>query len=117
MATKEHTIDAAGRTLGRVASEAAKMLMGKTAADYTPHILSDVRVKIVNASKLYVSDKKRTQKTYARYSGFPGGQQKENYKMLVARKGIGEPLRVAIRRMLPRNSFLTARLRSLEIIE
>jgi len=77
----EYTIDAAGKTLGRVASEAAKALMGKT------------------------------------YSGYPGGQQLESYKMLSSRRGAGEPLRRAVKRMLPRNTFLTDRLKNLLISE
>ena len=58
----EYTIDAAGKTLGRVASEAAKALMGKTMPDYTPNVRSEVKVKIVNAKKLYMRDRKKTQK-------------------------------------------------------
>src|SRR6185369_17584855 len=47
-----HTIDAGGKALGRVAAEAAKALMGKMSPDYTPNILSDVRVTVTNASKM-----------------------------------------------------------------
>jgi large subunit ribosomal protein L13 len=112
---KEHTIDAAGKTLGRVASEAAKALMGKTSADYTPHVRSDVKVKIVNAGKLRMRADKRTTKVYKTYSGYPGGLREETFSALTARKGIDAPLRIAIRRMLPRNTFLTARLKNLII--
>ncbi|MBI2612691.1 50S ribosomal protein L13 [Candidatus Kaiserbacteria bacterium] len=112
---KEYTIDAAGKTLGRVASEAAKALMGKTSADYTPHIRSDVHVKIVNAGKLYMRARKRSTKTYKTYSGYPSGLRTETYTALSTRRGADEPLRRAIRRMLPRNSFLTARMKNVEI--
>ena len=112
-----YTIDASGKTLGRVASEAAKMLMGKTKADYTPHIRSQVRVKIVNVKKLYMREAKKRAKTYQVYSGYPGGQRIETFKELSARRGLAEPLRRAIARMLPRNTFRTARLKSLEITE
>ena len=115
MDTKNHTIDAAGRAFGRVASEAARALMGKIAADYTPHIRSDVRVKIVNASKIAMRDKKRTTKVFKTYSGYPSGQKQESYQSLLERRGTGEPLRRAIRGMLPRNSMLKARLKNLEI--
>lgn len=115
METKEHIIDAAGRTLGRVASEAAKALMGKTSAEYTPHIRSVVRVKIVNAKKLYMRDRKKTQKMYKTYSGYPSGQRLESFRALSQRRGIAEPIRRAVERMLPRNTFRTARMKSLII--
>lgn len=113
---KEILIDAAGKTLGRVASEAAKALMGKTSADYTPHIRSDVHVKIVNAGKIYMRARKRSTKTYQRYSGYPSGRTVETYAALSLRRGADQPLRQAIKRMLPRNTFLTARMKQLEII-
>src|SRR3989344_2834018 len=109
----DYTIDATGKSLGRIASEAAKALMGKTSADYTPHILSKVHVKIVNAGKLSMREKKRTSKTYQTYSGYPSGQRKESFSMLSKRRGSGEPIRRAVRRMLPRNSFLKPRLQNL----
>lgn len=110
-------IDASGRTLGRVASEAAKALMGKVKADYTPHIRSEVRVKIINAKKLFVRDSKRRTKIYQDYSGYPGGQKVQTFRELEQRRGIAEPLRRAIARMLPRNTFRTPRLKNLEITE
>ncbi len=116
MTKKEYTIDAAGMTLGRVASAAAKALMGKNSPDYTPHIRSEVHVKIVNAGKIRLTSHKRTTKTYSTYSGYPGGLKVETYTMLAQRRGLGEPIRRAVRRMLPRNTFLTARLKHLEIV-
>ena len=112
---KHFVIDAAGKSLGRVASEAAKALMGKTSADYTPNVLSEVSVVITNASKLYMRDLKKTQKSYQTYSGYPSGQRKESYSALSTRRGAGEPLRRAIQRMLPRNTFRTARMKKLSI--
>ena len=111
-----YSIDAAGRTLGRVASEAAKALMGKMLVDYTPHINAGVKVTITNVKKLYIRERKRTQKIYTTYSGYPGGQKKESWASLNARKP-GEALRRAIERMLPRNTFRTSRLRNLTITE
>jgi len=111
----EYTIDAAGKSLGRVASEAAKALMGKTSADYVPNKRSDVKVQIKNASKLRLSEKKRTQKTYLTYSGYPGGLKKERLGALSARKGHGELLRRAVSRMLPRNTFRPFRMKNLKI--
>ncbi len=116
--TRTHTIDAAGKTLGRVASEAAKALMGKTHASYTPHIRSDVKVTVTNAAKLYVREKKRIGKIYTTYTGYPGGLKKESLGNLSSRKGgYGEAIRRAVQRMLPRNTMLTARLKNLSITD
>ncbi len=113
----EITIDAAGKSLGRVASEAAKALMGKTSPDYTPHIRSDVRVKITNAGKLSMSQKKQIQKVYTRYTGSSGGLRQESFAALSVRRGAGAPIRKAVERMLPRNTFRTARLKNLVITD
>jgi large subunit ribosomal protein L13 len=117
MTQPSYTIDAAGKTLGRVASEAAKALIGKTRADYTPNKDSKTRVTIANASKLYIREKKRTQKIYTTYSGYPGGLKKESLANLVARKGNSEALRRAIQRMLPNNTMRTGRMKNLIVTE
>ncbi len=112
---KTFTIDAAGRTLGRVASEAAKMLMGKTLADYTPHIRSDVKVTVINASKIYTRERKKKQTVYTTYSGYPGGLKKETLAHLIERKGEGEAIRRAVQRMLPNNTMRNARMKNLTV--
>lgn len=113
----EFTIDAQGRTLGRIASEAAKALMGKMSPDYTPNKCSDVKVFIVNASKLSIRHEKRSGKMYVRYTQYPGGLRKERFAALSERRGAAEPIRRAVLRMLPRNTFRTARMKNLEISE
>ena len=117
MDTKEHRINAAGKSLGRVASEAAKALMGKMRVDYTPNKNSGVKVLVTNAGKLYIRERKRTGKIYTTYSGYPGGMKRESLSSLNARKGKGEALKRAIRRMLPRNTMLIARMKSLTVID
>lgn len=117
MANKTYTINASGRTLGRVASEAAKALMGKTDADFTPHVRSDVKVTIENAGKLRMSEKKRRRKVYTRYSGYPGGLKTESLAQLLSRRGRAEAIRRAVKGMLPRNTMLVARLKNLSITE
>lgn len=114
MAT-EYTIDAAGRTLGRIASEAAKALMGKMSPDYTPNKRSDVKVVITNASKLHMGERKRLQKVYRSYSGYPGGLRSERFEELVARKGYDASIRHAVSRMLPNNTFRVGRMKNLKI--
>ena len=113
--TDTYTIDAAGRTLGRVASEAAKALMGKTRPDYTPNIESGVKVSIVNVSKLHITEKKRRNNIYKTYSGYPGGLRVESFASLDTRRGRDEAIKRTIRRMLPRNSMLVARMKNLTI--
>jgi len=114
---KQYQIDASGRTIGRIAAEAAKALMGKAHADYTPHIPSVVNVSIANAGKIRVTEKKRLQKIYTDYSGHPGGLKKESLSSLIGRRGKGAAVRRAIERMLPRNTMKTARLKRLTITE
>jgi large subunit ribosomal protein L13 len=111
-----YTIDAAGKTLGRVASEAAKALMGKMLADYTPHVQSDVKVSVVNVGKLYTRERKRKSKMFITFSGFPGGMKRESLASLNARRP-SEALKRAVRRMLPRNTMLVARLKNLTITQ
>lgn len=119
MTTKADTyaIDAAGRTLGRVASEAAKALMGKMRADYTPNKNSNVKVSVTNAGKLYIRERKRSRTIYTTYSGYPGGLKRESLASLSARKGNAEAIRRAVARMLPRNTMHTPRLKNLSITE
>lgn len=114
MQTKR-VIDATGRSLGRVAAEAAKALMGKTSPDYTPNELSDVKIMITNASKLAMRDKKLAQKRYWTYSGYPSGLHSASLRALVGRKGYKAALKLAITRMLPRNSMRVGRLRNVTI--
>lgn len=115
MAQKSYTIDASGKTIGRVAAEAAKALMGKTFADYTPHIPSQVNVSVTNAGKIRTTEKKRLQKTYTKYSGHPGGLKVETLGSLIGGKGKGAAVRKAVERMLPRNTMKVGRLKRLKI--
>jgi large subunit ribosomal protein L13 len=114
MMTK-HEINAEGKSLGRVATEAAKALMGKMDPSYTPNVRMDVKVSITNASKLVTREKKLVTKMYRTYSGYPGGARDESLSHLNTRKGHAAALKIAISRMLPRNTMRTARLKNLTI--
>lgn len=109
------TIDAQGKTLGRVASMAAKALLGKHSASFAKNIVSAEEVKIVNASKVEISGDKKEQKDYIRYSGYPGGQKSETYAMLTARAGEKEAIRRAVLGMLPKNRLQAKRIKMLTI--
>ena len=110
-------INAEGRSLGRVAAEAAKALMGKMRADYTPHVFSNVKVTITNARKLRIREKKMLSQKYRNYSGYPGGLREESLKNLSARKGYASAVRLAVQRMLPNNTMRPKRLKNLHISE
>lgn len=116
-ASPEITIDAEGKSLGRVASLAAKTLMGKTSPAYTPNIEAAPNVKIVNAKKLAIRERKSLQKKYTRYTGYPGGFKIESLGRLSARKGRDEAVRRAVERMLPRNALRKPRMKKLTITE
>ena len=68
-----HLIDAKGKTLGRLSTQVAEILMGKTKNYYTPNLDTGDYVVIINAEKIYLSGKKEEQKKYYRHSGYPGG--------------------------------------------
>jgi large subunit ribosomal protein L13 len=80
-----HVIDAAGRPLGRVASEAAKLLRGKHKPTFEPHLDGGDFVIVINASKVRVSGNKEQQIRYYRHSGYPGGLRSRTYSEQMAR--------------------------------
>lgn len=99
-----YVVDATDKRLGRLASEIAMILRGKNKPHYTPHMDTGDFVIVVNAEKVVVTGKKRTQKVYRRHSGRPGGMKTETFAKLQARL----PERIlehAIKGMLPKNSL------------
>lgn len=100
-----YQIDASKKALGRVATEAATVLRGKNLPSFRPHLLPNVRVEIVNASKLRLPKEKRMTKTYSRYSGYPGGLKKVSMEKVIEKHGYAGPLRLAVRGMLPKNKL------------
>lgn len=115
--SKKHVINAAGKRLGRVASEAAMILMGKHTTAFSKHLPGDASVAIENASKLVIHEGKRIQKTYKRYSGYPGGLKEEKLASLASRRGYGELLKHAVKGMLPKNKLQALRMKRLSITE
>ena len=113
--TVSYTVDAKGRTLGRVASEAASALLGKKSVHYVRNFVIPTQVEIVNASKLVISEKKMLQKEYDRYTGHPGGRRVQTLAMLKEKKGIEEVLRKAVDGMIPRNKLRKDRMKRLSI--
>lgn len=115
--THKHTIDAKGKRLGLLATEVAKILVGKNDTAFARNVLPDVEVSIVNARLLDVSEKKRTMEEYQTYSGYPGGQKREKLGALSARRGYGEVIRRTVSGMLPKNRLRTKRMKLLSITE
>ena len=114
---EQHTIDAAGKRIGRVASEVATLLMGKHRADAVRHMVRPVFVTVNNASKLHIDERKRGQKTYQRYSGYPGGLRTLKMTQVIDQKGYSELLRKAVYGMLPNNRLRAVRMKQLTISE
>lgn len=111
------TLDAQNKKLGRLASEVAILLMGKDMVDFARNKIPDRDVKVVNVSKLDIDERKKEQKEYVRYSGYPGGLKKEKLGALMERKGSAEVLRKAVRGMLPSNKLRPLMLKHLIIEE
>ena len=97
-------IDASGMTLGRLATEVAKLLRGKHKPTYTPFIDTGDNVIVVNASKIVLTGKKLDQKMYRHHSGYPGGMKEITYKNLMANNP-EKALEYAVKGMLPKNSL------------
>ncbi|MDP3989115.1 MAG: 50S ribosomal protein L13 [bacterium] len=113
----EYVIDAKEKSLGRVASEAAMALRGKNDPSFAPNKLSDVWVTIKNTGTISVTEKKLEQKTYTRYSGYPGGLYKQSLSNLVDKKGYSEAMRKAVYGMLPNNRLRSRMMKRLTIEE
>lgn len=113
----EHTINAENKKLGRLATEIAVLLMGKNRTDFARNKAPQVQVNVINASKIKIEEKKREQKTYAKYSGYPGGLRFEKMDDVIAKKGYAEVLKRAVYGMLPTNKLRAQMIKRLKISE
>lgn len=117
MATTKHTIDATGKKIGRVATEAAVFLMGKNQPGFVRNKVSGVKVEILNTSKADIDEKKLMQKRYVRYSGYPGGIKSPTMKNVIEKKGYREVFKLAVYGMLPSNKLRPIIMKNLLIKE
>ena len=109
-----HVIDASGKTLGRLATQIANLLMGKHKPTYVPYLDTGDYVIVLNAAKVRVTGKKAKQKTYYRHSGYPGGIKAETFENMLA----AHPTRViehAVKGMLPHNRLGRAMFKKLKV--
>ena len=109
------TIDASGKTLGRVSTEIAMSLMGKTSAKFQRHVYSGFPVKVVNASKLKITTKKLAEIYHTRYSGYRGGLRILKGTETAEKKGLKELIRLATYQMLPDNKLRREMMKNLKI--
>jgi large subunit ribosomal protein L13 len=109
-----YLVDAEGQTLGRLATEIARILRGKNKPQYTPHVDTGDFVVVVNADRVVVTGRKAEQKVYRRHSGYPGGMKETSYEQMMARKPT-EVLRKAVYGMMPKTRLARQQFKKLKI--
>ncbi len=98
---KWYVVDAEGQTLGRLASEVAKVLRGKNKPIFTPHVDTGDYVIVINAEKIAVTGKKLDQKVYYHHSDYVGGMKETTLREKIAKKP-QEVIELAVKGMLPK---------------
>lgn len=111
----QHIIDAQGKKIGRVASQAAAMLLGKDSPSFAKNTVAARKVEIVNVSGADVTARKKEADTYVTYTGHRGGLENESLGELISRRGMKEVFRRAVYRMLPNNKLRDKRMHNLVI--
>jgi len=111
---KWYSIDAEGKTLGRLASEIATLLRGKHKPIFTPHMDAGDYVVVVNAAKVVLTGEKLEKKVYYRHSGYVGGLKKAIAKEMLQKRP-ENLIRLAVKGMLPKNSLGRRQLAKLKI--
>jgi len=109
-----YVVDATDQPLGRLASKIAKILQGKHKPTYTPHFDVGDYVIVINATKIKLTGNKWEEKVYYRHSGYIGNLKEIRYYELLA-KNPELPLKIAVRRMLPKNELGRRMLRKLKV--
>lgn len=111
---KWYVVDAAGKTLGRLATEVATLLRGKHKPTYTPHIDTGDFVIVINSSQITLTGKKLEQKRYYRHSGFPGGLKSVTAGDLRASRP-ERMIELAVKGMLPKGPLGRSQLKKLKV--
>lgn len=112
--SKWYIIDAANKPLGRVATEAAKLLRGKYKPTFTPNIDVGDHVIILNCNQVVLTGNKLNQKTYRHHSGYIGGMKEVSAKDMIANKP-EKAMMLAVKGMLPHNRLGAAQLKKLRV--
>lgn len=111
-----HLIDLTGKTLGRVSTEIALLLMGKNKAAFSPNLDSGDYVVAINAKDIIVTGKKLAEKKYQRHSGFPGGFREETLGEMMERD-CRKVIEKSVKGMLPKNKLQAPRLTRLKVFK
>lgn len=106
---KWYILDASKEPLGRVATRAATILMGKNRADYSPDVDMGGCIVVINAENVILTGQKKRWKTYFHYSGYPGGLKSRNFEEMMAKRPT-QPMFLAIKNMLPKNKHQDIRM-------
>jgi large subunit ribosomal protein L13 len=114
---KEYTIDASGKSLGRLATEVAAILNAKNSTSFVKNKVAEIKVLVINASKVKLTGNKIKESLHKTYSGYPGGQKVKMLEMVVEKKGFKEVIRHAVEGMLPKNKLQDKRMKNLVIEE
>lgn len=109
MERKYYQINAQGKVLGRIATEIAKILSGKNKVDYTPNIDKGDYVVVINSDGVIVTGNKSKDKTYYRFTGYPGGIKDITFEKQLA-KDSRKIIEMAVKGMLPKNKLSSAML-------
>ena len=109
-----YVVDAAGKTLGRLATEIARRLRGKHKPIYTPHVDTGDYIVVVNARRIRVTGNKLKDKVYYHHTGYIGNLKSENLEDLMARAP-ERALELAVKGMMPRNSLGRQMFRKLRV--
>ncbi|GAA5104845.1 50S ribosomal protein L13 [Orbus sasakiae] len=109
-----YVVDAAGKTLGRLATEIASRLRGKHKAEYTPHVDTGDYIIVINAEKVAVTGKKRTDKMYYRHTGYIGGLKEATFKEMIERHP-EQVIEIAVKGMLPKGPLGRAMYRKMKV--
>jgi large subunit ribosomal protein L13 len=107
-------VDAEGQTLGRLSSKIARLLRGKHKPNFTPHVDCGDNIVVINAEKVTLSGNKWEEKTYKRYTGYPGGQRFTSARELLE-KNPGRIVEKAVKGMLPKNRLGAELFRNLKV--
>jgi large subunit ribosomal protein L13 len=108
-------IDATGKSVGRVATEIASILMGKTTPHFAKNKVEEVSVEVSNAAKVNVKGNKMQSQVQKRYSGFPSGLSLPNWADVASKKGFKQLIIHAVEGMLPTNRLHKGRMKNLVV--
>lgn len=111
---KWYVVDAKGKTLGRLASEVAKLLRGKHKPIFTPHVDTGDHVIVINCAEVVLTGKKLDQKVYRRHSGYPGGLKEVPYRYFM-KDTPEKAVYLAIKGMLPKNRLGRKMIKKLKV--